>query len=151
MFFIAEAVEDLSTIAEMVERIDMGAAVGVHRDAVAGITNQHVGLQAGVHGVGDDFAGGRMGHPDLVGLVARSEPAGHADEIVYREIEHLGRVGTAEDRRTRLRIDEVQHADLIIFPIGATGDLMKFGVVGDDLLLRRFVDIARNAHGALRA
>ena len=57
----------------------------------------------------------------------------------------------AEDRRTRLRIDEVQHADLIIFPIGATGDLMKFGIVGDDLLLHRFVDIARNAHGALRA
>ena len=47
---------------------------------------------ADAHDVVSQLATGRMGHPDLVRLVLGAEPAGHADEIVDREVVDPARI-----------------------------------------------------------
>src|SRR5258708_19211256 len=94
-----EVVEDGAVVAEMIERIDVSAAVGIHRDAVAGVRGKRVGILALFHAVADDLALRRVRHPDLVGLVSGPGPAWHADEMIDGKIVDLVGICPAPDPR----------------------------------------------------
>jgi len=115
MIVSGEVVEDGAVVAEMIEGIDVSAAVGIHRDAVAGVGDQRVGILALFHAVADDLALRRVRHPYLVGLVSGAGPARHADKMIDGKIVDLGGVGPAQDRRSRVCVDQVQHANFVVF------------------------------------
>ena len=124
----------------------MRSCVGVHQNGVAGISHPFVYIVGDIHKVGDDFALRGVGHPNLKGRIARTEPTGHADEIVHREVEHLSGVGISDDLRSGGRIDQIEHTDLIVAAERALADFLKFRVIGNDAVLHRRIDIISPTH-----
>jgi hypothetical protein len=59
---------------------------------------------ADAHDVVGQLAAGRVGHPDLVGLVLGAEPAGHADEIVDREVVDPARISPIHNGPARFAV-----------------------------------------------
>ena len=121
-----EVVPDLAVVAPVVQRIDMRAAVGVHREHVAGIADLLVDL-AGLPGqVVDHRAGRGVRHPDLVGRVAGRDPGRHPHEVFDRQVIDARRVDPREDALARVRGDQVEAADLVVGAVGTGAD----GVAG---------------------
>jgi hypothetical protein len=52
-----------------------------------------------------------VGHPDLVALVLGPEPAGHADEIVDRQL--IDPESAWSMIASAMRVNEVEHTDLV--------------------------------------
>ncbi|MNG92249.1 hypothetical protein D3C79_511800 [compost metagenome] len=103
----------------MIERVDMGAHVGIHGYRRAAVADVLVHRFADLHRVGDHIAVGGVGHPHLVGRVTRSLPAGHTDKVLHRQVVGLGSIDPGHDRRLRLRGHQVQTPDLVLLPPGA--------------------------------
>jgi len=141
-----ETIENPAVVAEVVERIHMRPGMGVHRDRIARVGDEAVGIGPDRHHVGDLLAARGVGHPDLKRRIVGGEPAGHADEVIDGEIEDLAGVGAADDRRAGLRVDQVEHADLIVGAERARGHLAEPGIVSRDLLLRGLVHEIDRAH-----
>ncbi len=73
-----------------------------------------------------------MGHPDLVGLVLGSEPAGHPDEIIDRKVINPARIGSVHDHLSRCSVNEVEHANLVVRSEWALRRLAESGAVRGD-------------------
>ena len=76
-----EIVPDLAIQSKVVQRIDVGAGVAVHRECGAGVAAGEVHGLAHAHRVVHHRAARGVGHPELVVRVAGILPAGHADVV----------------------------------------------------------------------
>src|SRR5215470_4906595 len=70
-----------------------------------------------------------MRHPDLVRWVTHEVPAGHAYEVLRREIEHLAAIDLREHALPRGRGDLIQPTDLVVRAVWALRYLELHGSV----------------------
>ncbi len=114
MFVRAKPVPDPAVQAEVVERVDMGAGVAVHREGRAGVAGAGVQGIAHAHRIVDFGAAWCMRHPELVVRIARALPAGHADVVVGGQVVGAAAVDARQDRGAGFGRDQVEAADFIV-------------------------------------
>ena len=99
----AEAVVNLPIDAEVIERINVRARVGVHEDDITRVAHPLVNLVADAIEVVDRRAPRCVAHENLVGGVASGLKTGHADEVVDAEVVDARGVGPGENLRLGCR------------------------------------------------
>ena len=122
-----ETVPDLAVNTEMVERVDVGAGMGVHGKCRSRVATGGIHFLADAHRVIHLRAARRMGHPELVMRIARSLPAWHADIVVRRQIVCLAALDARQDGGARFRRDQVEAADFIVRAPRADANFLTAG------------------------
>src|SRR4051812_3880187 len=117
------AVPERPVMSDMVQRVDVRAAVRVHLDRVAAVGVGLVDLGSGAGRVVVHGSLRRVRHPGRVGRVAGADPRGHVDEVVDVQVEDVRTAQVLEDGPPALRGDPVQAADLVLRAPGTLRDL----------------------------
>ena len=133
-----------AVVTEVVEGVDVRAAVRVHVDRIAAVRVLLVRGGADAGEVVVDRPLRRVRHPDPVGRVAGRDPGRHADEVLDVQVEDVPAAQVFEDGLVRLRRDPVQTADLVVLTPGALRDLEP--VLLEDRLRNQLVILDGDAH-----
>ncbi len=116
-----EAIPDGAVVAEVVEGVDVGPAVGEHRHRIRRPRHQLVLGPADTHRIVHHRPPGGVDHPDVVGRLATGGPGGHVHEQVDRQVEHPAAVGPGQLVAGDRGCEEVDHPHLVVAPEGARG------------------------------